>query len=1063
MRDWFVRMSLWLGVLGLGGGVSCVGEVGRACQEEADCKNSAPAVYCRLRTGDTHKTCQTTLCQPGASETCSASGRSNYPCQQGFRFCNDFGVWSSCLGEIGPQVEICDLQDNDCDGLVDNVQGGTCTCSTPGTKRPCYSGRIAAGQQQPTPPCQAGVQYCEVVGEGVFVWGSCLGQVLPQPEGCDGIDNDCDGKIDDHASCKACKPDCSGAQRCVDGTCRADCPSPFIRCGEICVQPNDDTKHCGKCDKACSLGSLCQGGACVCPMGRKTCDGECVDTTQDNKHCGKCGKACAQNQICESGLCRCPANLTPCGEECVDITQSSAHCGACGASCPQGQLCQQGKCVTEACSALRMLCNGTCIDPQTSNQHCGGCGKTCATGQNCTNGRCGGCSAGLSDCAGDCVDTKSSPQHCGSCKTVCAPSSLCKDGVCVAAAVTTLAGIPPYLDGSGISARFHQPRRLLFSPKGDLIVSDHENHRIRKVDSVGKVTTLAGSGIAGAKDGSALSAQFKFPDGMAYDDQGNLYIADSGNHVVRKIDAIGNVSRFAGTGTSGRNNGSPSQAQFSQPSGIVFDGATKTFYVAERGNHTIRKIDLAGAVSTLTGTGSAGNTDGGPTVAQFNQPTGLVVVSSSLYVVDSENHRIRHVTLSNGSTSTLVGTAGKGASDGAVTSAQFNKPFEIVAAGPLFYITDQGNHVFRIFQGSLVTTHSTKIFDPQGIASNDKGLYIASQSKNLIHHISPSGGADQPFVGSELHGYTDGSALSARFNQPYAIALARNGDIHIADRGNHVIRRINASNIVSTIAGTPKQAGSNDGLASSAKFSAPSGLAFDVSGNLYIADTDNHCIRKLDSTNNISTQAGKCGSMGFGNGSGAQVLFNRPHGIATDSKGNIFVADSDNYRIRKIEPSGVVSTVAGDGYSGYQDGPPDQARFYEPLGIAVDKSGVIFVADTRNHRIRKLDPQTGVTTYAGSGDKGHQDGAPLQARFSRPHSLVIDPQGNLWVVDTDNHCIRKIAPTGQVSTIAGRPTLGFYDGRPEDAHFHHPSGIAINAQGGLVIADTENHILRLLQ
>ncbi len=631
------------------------------------------------------------------------------------------------------------------------------------------------------------------------------------------------------------------------------------------------------------------------------------------------------------------------------------------------------------------------------------------------------------------------------------------------AAVTTLAGIPPYLDGSGISARFHQPRRLIFSPKGDLIVSDYENHRIRKVDSVGKVTTLAGSGIAGEKDGSALLAQFKFPDGMAYDDQGNLYIADSGNHIIRKIDLLGNVSRFAGTGTSGRNNGSPSQAQFSQPSGIVFDSATKTFYIAERGNHTIRKIDLAGTVSTLTGTGIAGNTDGGPTVAQFNQPTGLVVVGSSLYVVDSENHRIRHVTLSNGTTDTLVGTVGKGASDGAVTSAQFNKPFDIVAAGPLFYITDQGNHVFRILQGSTVTTHSTKIPAPQGIASNDKELYVASQSKNLIHHISPSGGGDQPFAGSELHGYADGSALSARFNQPYAISNARNGDIHIADRGNHVIRRINASKIVSTIAGTPNQAGFNNGPATLAKFSTPSGLAFDVSDNLYIVDTDNHCIRKLDSTGNVSTLAGTCGSMGFGDGAAQQARFNRPHGIAIDSTGNIFVADRDNYRIRKIDPNGVVSTIAGDGKSGYQDGPPDQARFYEPFGIAVDKNGVIFVADTRNHRIRKIDPQTGVTTYAGSGTPDHQDGAALQARFSRPHSLVLDPQGNLLVVDTDNHCIRKIAPTGQVSTMAGHPTLGFYDGPPEDAHFHHPSGIAINAQGGLVIADTGNHILRLLR
>ena len=293
---------------------------------------------------------------------------------------------------------------------------------------------------------------------------------------------------------------------------------------------------------------------------------------------------------------------------------------------------------------------------------------------------------------------------------------------------------------------------------------------------------------------------------------------------------------------------------------------------------------------------------------------------------------------------------------------------------------------------------------------------------------------------------------------PAGIAVDAAGTLYVADANNDRIRKITPAGVITTLAGMPISAFA-DGDATHARFNHPTGVAVDAAGMVCVADLRNHRIRKITPQGDVSTLAGS-GIPMFVDGTGAQARFNAPTGIAIDAAGTLYVADADNNRIRKIMPGGIVSTLAGSGAPGFADGADSVAQFNYPTGVAVDASGNVFVADANNHRIRKVTPAGVVSTLAGSGDQGFADNTGLLAKFNYPTALAVDVLGNVYVADNNNHRIRKITMAGVVSTVAGTGVAGFADGNDAVAQFNFPDGIAINPSGALYIGDQWNNRIR---
>jgi len=239
-------------------------------------------------------------------------------------------------------------------------------------------------------------------------------------------------------------------------------------------------------------------------------------------------------------------------------------------------------------------------------------------------------------------------------------------------------------------------------------------------------------------------------------------------------------------------------------------------------------------------------------------------------------------------------------------------------------------------------------------------------------------------------------------------------------------------------------------------------LAVDSKDNVYVAVSSNNQIRKITSSGIINVFVGD-GEPGFKDGTASVAQFNYPCGVAVDSSGNVYVADSYNERIRKITPAGVVSTLAGSGEEGFIDGSSSTAQFNTPCGVAVDSSGNVYVADSANHRIRKITPSGIVNTFAGSGKQGFKDGTGSTAQFNYPYGIAVNPKDNIYVADTYNCRIREITPAGVVSTLAGSGEEGFIDGSSDVAQFDYPMGISVDSKNNVYIADHYNHRIRRIK
>ena len=687
--------------------------------------------------------------------------------------------------------------------------------------------------------------------------------------------------------------------------------------------------------------------------------------------------------------------------------------------------------------------------------------------------------------------------------------------------VTTFAGNSAAFgsaDGVGTAATFSLPAGLTIDPSGNLYVADTSNNTIRKITSAGAVTTLAGSASAGAGkvDGAGSAARFNLPTGLTLDNSGNLYVADLGNELIRKVTPAGVVTTVAGAGgTSGTLDGSGfilNPALFSGPSSAATDSSGNV-YVADTTTHVIRKVTPAGVVTTLAGTArSSGTTDGNGSAARFSSPGGVALDGSgNVYVADTGNHTIRKITAA-GDVSTLAGIAGTaGSANGAGTAATFNLPSKLAVDGSgNVYVADYANHTIRkITAAGVVTTFAgtagtaghldgtggAATFDfPRDVALDGSGnVYVADSGNHAIRKIT-AGGAVSTFAGTAgSNGTADGTGSAARFDGPAGLTVSASGMVIVADANNSTIRQITSSGVVSTVGGTAGSAGNLDGVSTAARFNHPSSVALDIAGNLYVADTRNQTIRKGTTPDSITASAslglgsgssgsgsGGSGSGGSGSGSGGSsgstggvgsatgntigagfVL--RPRGITFDSTGTMYIADTANNCIKKVASDGTVTVFAGkEGSAGSTDGTGDAARFNGPTGIAVDGLLTVYVCDTGNATIRKITQAGVVTTFVGSaGNRGTADGTGTAALFSSPTGLVLDSAVNLYVTDSGSNTIRLITQTGVVTTFAGTAKkTGDADGVGPAALFNNPTGIAIDASANLYVADTFNQTIR---
>jgi hypothetical protein len=659
-------------------------------------------------------------------------------------------------------------------------------------------------------------------------------------------------------------------------------------------------------------------------------------------------------------------------------------------------------------------------------------------------------------------------------------------------------------DGTGSAARFNNPSGIAVDSAGNVYVADTANATIRKITPGGVVSTLAGNpGVPGYQNGTGSGAEFYYPHGLAVDTAGNVYVADSTTETIREVSPGGVVTTLAGTlGVSGSNDGTGTAARFKNPYGVAVDG-NGTVYVADDGNYTIRKITSGGVVTTIAGTaGVSGTNDGTGSAAQFEAPSSIAVdTSGNLYATDSGDYTIRKIT-PGGVVTTLAGNIGfsgyfNGDADGTGAAAEFYNPVGIaVDASGYVYVTDTLNCTVRkITPAGVVTTlagmasnlggdigssdgtGSAALFNsPSAIAVDSSGnLYVADSENDTVRKGTPPGGGSGGSSPGNLifttlagsgnplgSGSTDGAGGAALFDHPTSVAVDGNGNAYVADQGNDTIRKITAGGVVTTFAGSAGNPGSNNGTGGAARFNQPTGVAVDSSGNVYVADTNNSTIREITPAGVVTTLAGIPGTTGDNNGMASAATFTNPTGLAVDSSGNIYVADDQDYLIRKITSGGIVSTLAGT-YNSRTDGSGSTSdAFFYPTGVAVDSSGNVYVADSENDNIRKITPGGSVSTLAGNFlTTGSTNGTGTAALFFHPTGVAVDSSGNVYVADDYNCDIRLVTSGGVVTTLAGLAgTPGTANGAGSVARFYDPYGVAVDSHGNVYIADTGNNSIR---
>lgn len=659
--------------------------------------------------------------------------------------------------------------------------------------------------------------------------------------------------------------------------------------------------------------------------------------------------------------------------------------------------------------------------------------------------------------------------------------------------ITTVAGRPDSGDGgAATSALVHLPQDVATDAAGNVYIADTYNHRIRRVSTAGTITTVAGNGTSGfsGDGGPATSSRLRFPEGVWVDTTGALYIADTGNHRVRLVTTAGTISTIAGTGSAGfSGDGGPgTAAQLNAPKDITTDAAGN-LYIADNENHRIRRVGGAGIITTYAGNGVEGYAGDGAaaTDARLNDPTGVAINTNtgSLYISDRDNHRIRQVSTA-GTITTYVGNGTAGDLNHAqLSKSKINSPERIMYSSAL-YIADTGNQKVKVvsaanaistlagsgvrgFSGDGGAASAATLDEPSGVTWSEGFVYVADSGNHRVRRFRDDVGVISTFAGRTHFGGDGGAGTNAALNRPFGLATDPAGNVLIADTENHRVRRLSGGTITTFGgAGTPGFSG-DGGSATSAQMNSPYDVAADGAGNVYVADTLNHRVRKIDAAGTITTVAGT-GVLGFAGDGGAATAarLHYPIGLDLDAAGNLYIADYGNHRVRRVDTSGTISTVAGNGTGTYcgDGGAATSACLENPTDVEVDDAGILFIADYGNARVRKVTTGT-IRTVAGNGSMftSGDGGAATSAGVPTPVGVGVDGAGNLFIASSNAGRIRKVDLAGAISTVAGTGTFGFSgDGGPATlGELAFPARVALDPAGNFYVADVYNNRVRMVE
>lgn len=669
--------------------------------------------------------------------------------------------------------------------------------------------------------------------------------------------------------------------------------------------------------------------------------------------------------------------------------------------------------------------------------------------------------------------------------------------------LSTVAG-GAYGEGrAATEAALYSPRRLALGPGGEIYIADAAAERVYLVDASRSLRLVAGNGIrTGVIDGPggdprddlgdggpAADCTFNTISGLAVDASGRLYISDTFNHRVRRVDPDGVIRTVLGTGAAAYNGeGVPAaSAELNRPRGIYL--RNDRLYVADSANHRIRVATEDGRLYTFAGVGTPGAAgNGGPARdAQLNFPSDLCFdTAGNAYVADTNNNLIRRVNTS-GVISLFMGGGNQDESP-SPTLVRLLGPtaVDIDAVDDSLYVADTGQQRIRLWrEGSVRIVAGNGIpgyagdgflaiaalvnFPQDVLVLPDRSCLVADTDNGRIRRISPAPLSEiQTFAGEGDTGVGAGDgegALEAILAQPAGIAGRPGGGFYLADTGHHRVRVVLPDGSIRPFAGTgqPGLAGEVS-PATEALLAGPRGLAVDGQGRLLIADTLNHRVRLVGPSGNIRTYAGSTRGSGGENVPATQAQLDTPLGLALDATGNLYIADSANHKIRVVSPGGTISTFAGSGTAGNLGVGGDRLnlRMVNPAGVAVGPDGQVYIADTGNQRVLRIDLSGTVRLAAGLAA-----GADYVLDLAGPTGVALDAAGNLYIADAGGHLIfmGDRIPFQRGLLLAGTGLPGFNGelfAAPREAALAAPYALALDAEGALLIADRDNHRARRL-